>query len=542
MRVRRQLPANVTSGTYYFRFYFRPASLPAANAMIAVWQNSTPADIGYLELLTTGEIKLTSTPGSETITSATQLVGGTWYRIELKYLLSDSVGEYALRIDGNDEGTPLSGIDSLATNFRYFCLGNSVNATFDALYDDVAWNDTTNPGDGSNLSWCGPGKIALIKPASDTATIEWTPNTGTDHTALVDDVPGTPDDATTYNGDTQATNIDRLNVTALPSEVPSDATINIVDVYARVGNNSTTGTPSMLLYLWDEDGTLTPGPALSTDINGWRICATNEHLVYNAAAGSKTKADIGNFDIGYKGNTADSKNKWISALWANVEWIEAEGGGDTELTVAGLSHSHAAGAPVLAQAHLLALGNLAHGQSLGAVALTQAHTLAVGGLVHAQSLDAPILTQVHTLGVGSLTHANALDALALTQAHALIVQSLGHAQSLDGIDFDLSVLLVVANLGHTQGLEALALTQAHLLVVDALGHAQLLDAVAFGAPPAGTVPVRYLVGQIANVVPVETVLVAAPGVIPVREFAGPANVVPVREAPAEWPRVLVRKV
>lgn len=240
------------------------------------------------------------------------------------------------------------------------------------------------------------------------------------------------------------------------------------------------------------------------------------------------------------------------------------GGGATELTVAGLSHSHAAGAPVLTQAHLLALANLAHGHSLGAVALTQAHllaladlahahslgavlltqahTLAVGGLVHAQALDAPVLTQAHTLAVGSLTHANTLDALALTQAHALIVQSLGHAQSLDGLDLDLSVMLAVANLGHAQGLDAIALTQAHILVVDALGHAQLLDAVVFGAPPAGTVPVRYVVGVTANVVPVETVLVAAAGVIPVREFVGPANVVPVREAPAEWPRVLVRKV
>lgn len=57
---------------------------------------------------------------------------------------------------------------------------------------------------------------------------------------------------------------------------------------------------------------------------------------------------------------------------------------------------------------------------------------------------------------------------------------------------------------------------------------------------AGIVPVRYIVGEIANVVPVETVLVADDGVVPVREFVGPANVVPVRET-TETPRVKVIK-
>lgn len=62
------------------------------------------------------------------------------------------------------------------------------------------------------------------------------------------------------------------------------------------------------------------------------------------------------------------------------------------------------------------------------------------------------------------------------------------------------------------------------------------------ALPVGTVPVRYLIGQIANVVPVETVLTSEAGVVSVREFVGPAHVVPVRETATETPRVKVRKV
>jgi len=57
----------------------------------------------------------------------------------------------------------------------------------------------------------------------------------------------------------------------------------------------------------------------------------------------------------------------------------------------------------------------------------------------------------------------------------------------------------------------------------------------------GTVPVRYVVGTIPNVVPVVTVGVFAIGVVYVREFVGPAHVVPVREVVSEVPHVKVLK-
>jgi hypothetical protein len=56
------------------------------------------------------------------------------------------------------------------------------------------------------------------------------------------------------------------------------------------------------------------------------------------------------------------------------------------------------------------------------------------------------------------------------------------------------------------------------------------------------VPIRYVVGVRPNVVPVETVVIDIPGVVPCRVQVGPANVVPVREAAGETPRVKVRIV
>jgi hypothetical protein len=63
-----------------------------------------------------------------------------------------------------------------------------------------------------------------------------------------------------------------------------------------------------------------------------------------------------------------------------------------------------------------------------------------------------------------------------------------------------------------------------------------------GDAPNNFVPIRYVVGITANVVPVETVVVDFPGVVPCRIFVGPDNVVPVREVVGEVPRVKVRLV
>ena len=54
----------------------------------------------------------------------------------------------------------------------------------------------------------------------------------------------------------------------------------------------------------------------------------------------------------------------------------------------------------------------------------------------------------------------------------------------------------------------------------------------------GVVPVRYVMDQTANVVPVETVGAPGVGIIMVEVLVGPANVVPVRET-TETPRVKI---
>lgn len=329
--VRRYLPSGDTAGTYYTRFYVKvvAAGSDASYRLVArCISNGSALNWGIRYKHSTQQFNLINGVDSANSDWSGTVQADTWYRIEIEHKLLDSGGSITAYCYEGDSTTPsgtwsaLTG-DTLNTNaYAWEFLGvNLASGGCTIRFDDIAINDETTGTYIACDSWCGPGKIAFLEPASDTATVQWTPNTGTDHTALVDDLPGTPDDATTYNGDTQATNVDRLNVGSLPAEVTSDATITLVDVYARVGNSSTSGTPSMILRLWDEGGTSVDGPALSTDINGWRICATSEHLV--ASGSGKTKANVESYDLGYKGNTADGYNKWITALWANVEWLEA---------------------------------------------------------------------------------------------------------------------------------------------------------------------------------------------------------------------------
>lgn len=88
-------------------------------------------------------------------------------------------------------------------------------------------------------------------------------------------------------------------------------------------NNITAGG-TMALKVWDEGGSGTEGPTMTVNSTTWRILTGVEHQAYDISA--KTKASLDSFSAGYIAKSG-AVEKRISALWANVEWIEAPGGG-----------------------------------------------------------------------------------------------------------------------------------------------------------------------------------------------------------------------
>ena len=350
--VHRQLSAALTSGTIYVRFYFRMAAAPSATRKIFENYSTGIVYSVRLSILTTGVIRLTNVPNASATFDGPTLAANTWYRIEIRHLISDTVGQMEVRVfevsgttetemagspwgDGNFAGGDGSDADTLGTGVQRFAFGNADGSWGASIFiDDVALNDTSG---SFQTSWPGAGKIAFIEPASDTS-ITWEDDdlVAAATFANINELPGAAVD-TAYNVETVTLNsIDQFGITALPAEVPSDADMILMDLYARVGSDQANAATARF-KIWDETPTLTTGPNIDCGINGWRIGSvgtTNEHQVFDL--GTRTPANVNSFNIGYENLTdVAGRDRRVSTLWANVEWIEGAGGGEPGAVVGG---------------------------------------------------------------------------------------------------------------------------------------------------------------------------------------------------------------
>jgi hypothetical protein len=319
--LQRNLSANMTSGTLYTRFYYRFPTLPAVNVQIAQSVDSGGANAGWtVTLLTTGVLRLTNNVTATTDDGSTLSVN-TWYRLEVRQLLSNTVGELELRLDGVSDAS-ITGEDTLPTNILAVTFGNGFvggnNHSHDQFYDDMALN---NDSGSFQTSWPGDGKIVYVEGAADDA-VTWTALGAGTRFSEVDELPGSPDDATSYNADSGTTNEDRLGHGGLPAEVDTGDTMVLIDAYARVSAGAASQT--MRLLIWDEGGSQTTGPSIALGNGTWAMLTTAQHLVVTLSG--KTKANADSYDLGYEGLTGASEKR-ISTLWANVEYQEAAAGG-----------------------------------------------------------------------------------------------------------------------------------------------------------------------------------------------------------------------
>jgi len=251
--------------------------------------------------------------------------------LELKVIIGNS-GSWELKLFTGDSTTATetisaTSVDTLFTNHQRHTFGAFTPAhTGDTYFDDIAINDAAG---SFQTGYPGPGKIYTLKADGDNA-VAWT-KAGSAAQATnwqgVDETPTvTPNDGTDYNADSGSTNVDRLTLTNLGAEVTSNATIVLADAWARIGCGAaglcTTNSSLLKLRIWDEGGTSTDGTAISPSdtASTWTILNTDEHLVYNASG--KTKTNFDTFNIGYVGSGAGVDEKWVTAVWVNVEWIE----------------------------------------------------------------------------------------------------------------------------------------------------------------------------------------------------------------------------
>lgn len=143
-------------------------------------------------------------------TSSNSITAGSYYFIELKCTINDTTGSAVLRVNGTVWLT-VTNVDNKTTANAYV---NELTLWGDALdvvrYDDLYVANTS--GSAPTNDFLGDCRVDMVLPNADGTYTQFTPSTGSDHYAVVDDAsPNTTD----YNSGAAAGDKDSYNMTNL---------------------------------------------------------------------------------------------------------------------------------------------------------------------------------------------------------------------------------------------------------------------------------------------------------------------------------------
>lgn len=151
-------------------------------------------------------------------TSASALSNVTWYHVRLKWTIHDSTGTVEVYVNGTKTGwIDLAGQDTRnagnATwdNILVLSSGGGTTSYFD---DFILLDSDTSDGANDLTDIEGTPIVGCVRPSTGDGTrADFTPSTGTDNGAMVDEAA--PDGDTTHNESDTAGHIDTYNFPAL---------------------------------------------------------------------------------------------------------------------------------------------------------------------------------------------------------------------------------------------------------------------------------------------------------------------------------------
>jgi hypothetical protein len=330
-RFRTQFKTSGSNGPFYFRFYFRVATLPtAANRIFALSSNSTAGTAvdAYITLDNTGALTLFDDAG-QIGTASVALSTGVWYRIEVLFDRTQSAGSRILRarIDGTEFAVGTA--QTFTTSIFHLFLGGNLNSeaqtTGDWFFDDVAINDTTGT---SQLTYPGAGSIIHLYPNATgdsngfLTQVGGTVGAANNYTRVNET---TPNDATSYNASTLLSAEDLLNVTN--SGLGATDIIALVAVGVRM--TDLVGADATAAFKVEAEkvtgGTKSQSAAIIPNSTTWKTNATTAPLLhplimYKDPDGSSwTQATIDTMQIGYIQTATNVQSIAVSDVWALVE-------------------------------------------------------------------------------------------------------------------------------------------------------------------------------------------------------------------------------
>lgn len=190
-------------------FAFRTSVLPpSVDTTIFVVKEGATEHL-RLVLLTTGALRLVRVPSTTLATSAsTPITAATMHYIEFAWNLHDTTGSYEVKVNGASTIPATSSADTQNSGTGIWnglmWWGVNTGAQTHDIDDVYVADDNTFRGDHRIVS-----VVASSGNGSNTA---WTPSTGTDHGALVDEASPNPSD---YVSTSSAGAIDTFNFAAL---------------------------------------------------------------------------------------------------------------------------------------------------------------------------------------------------------------------------------------------------------------------------------------------------------------------------------------
>lgn len=267
--------------------------------------------------------------GSQLGSNSDALNTDQWHMIEVFWDASSGTSTEA-RLDGVSFASGNATGSAAGVVFAKF--GCVTTTTADLYFDDIAINDDS--GSFQN-SWPGEGGIIHLRPNAAGDDEQWVFDYD-----RIDEV--TPDDGSTFIAHNILNQTAEFNLDATPTDLASDATVNVVQVGTRFHGSASSSNASFVLRIKaTSGGTVEESSAITPPNTTWVTNAIaaprNYHMTLYDLPGSSTdawtKTTLDTAQIGVRISTQNTNNVDISTMWLLVDYTAGEGEPEPPATV-----------------------------------------------------------------------------------------------------------------------------------------------------------------------------------------------------------------
>ena len=224
-------------------FAFQSSGIAATVDFFALRSGGTNVVRLRLSLVSGSNVlQVLNAAGTVLATGTTPILASVWYYIEVKVVVSATVGTVEVRLNGlGTTEASATGVNTGASNVDTIILGSLISTA--GIFDDMYVCDTS--GSAPTNDFLGDYRVETLITTAEGANTAWTANTGTK--------AGAVDDATSYDSDT----------TYILDSTPGDReTFTIASL--AVGTGTVFAVQTNLVARKDDAGARTIAPVIRT--------------------------------------------------------------------------------------------------------------------------------------------------------------------------------------------------------------------------------------------------------------------------------------